>query len=76
MKDKILEMLAELCESDAVKENIDMELFETGLLDSLAFAELLFGIEDEFGIIISPSEVERTDLDTPRKIVNLLESRG
>ena len=53
-----------------------MELFETGLLDSLAFAELLFGIEDEFGIIISPSEVERTDLDTPRKIVSLVEARG
>lgn len=76
MKDKILEMLAEICESDVVKQNLDMELFETGLLDSLAFAELLFGIEDEFGIIISPSEVERTDLDTPRKIINLVEARG
>lgn len=75
MEEKLLELLAELCEDEVVMEDRDIELFESGLLDSLAFAELLFAIEDEFGIIIAPSEVERADIDTPNKIVELVKER-
>lgn len=75
MEEKILDMLAEVCEDDIVKENKDVELFETGLLDSLAFAELLFDIEDKFGVIIAPSEIDRKDIDTPQKIINLIQAR-
>lgn len=69
MEEKVLTMLAELCEDDMVKENVNVELFETGLLDSLTFAELLFEIEDQFGVIIAPSEIDRKDIDTPAKII-------
>lgn len=75
MEEKILDMLAEVCEDDIVKKNKDVELFETGLLDSLAFAELLFDIEDKFGVIIAPSEIDRKDIDTPQKIINLIQAR-
>lgn len=70
MEEKVLDMLTELCEDEIVKENREIELFETGLLDSLIFAELLFEIEDKFGVIIAPSEIERKDIDTPQKIIN------
>lgn len=75
MEEKILEMLAEVCEDDTVKENREIELFETGLLDSLTFAELLFAIEDQFGVIIAPSEIERKDIDTPEKIIALIQEK-
>lgn len=75
MEEKILEMLAIICEDDVVKENREVELFETGLLDSLAFAELLFDIEDKFGVVIAPSEIERADIDTPQKIIDLIQGR-
>lgn len=75
MEEKILEMLAKICEDDIVRENQEIELFETGLLDSLAFAELLYDIEDQFGVIIAPSEIERADIDTPRKIIDLIQGR-
>ena len=39
-----------------VREDLDMDLFEEELMDSLAFAELLAMIEDELGVVISPSE--------------------
>lgn len=48
---------------------------ESGLLDSLAFAELLAELEDQLGVVIAPSEVQRSDMDTPAKIVALAESR-
>jgi D-alanine--poly(phosphoribitol) ligase subunit 2 len=75
MEEKLLELLAELCEDDSVKTALDEDLFEAGLLDSLAFADLLFSIEDNFGVIIAPSEVERSDINTPNKIIALVKER-
>ena len=76
MKEKLLKILAEVCEDDVVKEDMNINLLETDLLDSLGFAELLAMIEDEFGIILSPSEFQRTDLNTPKKIIEIVEARG
>ncbi|OPJ65256.1 D-alanine--poly(phosphoribitol) ligase subunit 2 [Clostridium oryzae] len=76
MKERLLDMLAEICEDDIVKENMNIDLLETDLLDSLGFAELLALIEDEFGIVLSPSEFQREDLNTPAKILEILETRG
>lgn len=75
METKLLELLAELCEDDIVKTNKDVELFETGLIDSLVYAELLFEIEDRFGVVIAPSEVDRMEMNTPRKILRLVEEK-
>lgn len=75
MEEKVLEMLADLCEDEVVKTNKEIDLFKTGLLDSLTFAELLFDIEDQFGIIIAPSEIEREDINTAQKIIDLIRER-
>lgn len=75
MKEEILELLAEICESDEVKDDLEMELFESGLMDSLGFAEFLVELEEQFDIVIAPSEVERQDIDTPEKILELVEAR-
>ncbi|WP_059004682.1 D-alanine--poly(phosphoribitol) ligase subunit DltC [Bittarella massiliensis (ex Durand et al. 2017)] len=75
MEDKVLAMLEELCDDAIVREDLDTELYETGLIDSLAFTELLVQIEDDFGVVISPSELERSEFDTPRKIIAQIQSR-
>ena len=59
-----------------MREDLDLDLFEAGLLDSLGFTELLVDIEDTFGIVISPSEVEREEMATANKILALLAERG
>lgn len=76
MKEKILDMLAEVCEDDIVKEEMDVDLFEAGLLDSLSVAQMLFEIEDRFQIIISPSEITHEDINTVQKIIDLIIARG
>lgn len=75
MEEKLLELLAELCEDDSIKENMDDDLFESGLLDSLAFADLLFALEDNFNVIIAPSEIERSQINTVNKIIALVKER-
>ncbi|MEG1583820.1 MAG: D-alanine--poly(phosphoribitol) ligase subunit 2 [Anaerovorax sp.] len=76
MKDRILDMLAEICEDGIVKEDLDISLFEHDLLDSLSFTELLVTIETEFGVIISPSEVTREEFGTPNQIISMIEARS
>ena len=75
MQEKILDLLAEICETEDVKEDLSQELFESGMMDSLGFAEFLVELEDRFGVVIAPSEVERTDIDTPEKILTLVMER-
>lgn len=75
MNEKVLELLAEICESDEVMEDLGDDLFESGLLDSLGFAEFLVALEEQFDIVISPSEVERDEINTPEKILRLVNSR-
>ena len=74
MEEKILDLLAEICEDDIVKEDLKTELFQSGLLDSLGFAELLAGLEEECSVVIA-SEVTREEMDTPEKILALVKSK-
>lgn len=76
MEEKVLDMLAELCDDEVVREDLDVELYDTGLIDSLGFTELLVDIEDCFGVVISPSELERREMDTPRKLIALIAARS
>lgn len=72
MKERILDILAELCADDIVKENLDIDLREEGLIDSLDYIELLAQIEEEFGLVLSPSELTREEMSTPRKILKTI----
>ena len=68
MKEKVLDLLEEVCDDDVVREDLDMDLFEEELMDSLAFAELLAMIEDEL-------EVVRSQVNTANKIIALVEEK-
>ncbi|MFR4319419.1 MAG: D-alanine--poly(phosphoribitol) ligase subunit DltC [Eubacterium sp.] len=76
MKEKVLDLLEEVCEDDIVREELDLDLFEEDILDSLGFAELLAMIEDELGIVIAPSEVARNQVNTANKIIALVEEKS
>lgn len=75
MKERILDILVELCADDIVKEDLDIDLREEGLIDSLDYIELLAQIEEEFGLVLSPSELTREEMSTPRKILKTITDR-
>ena len=75
MKEKILDIIEKVCEDDSIRD-LTMNLFEEDLLDSLSFVELLVELEDNLGVVISPSEVTREDMDTPEKIIALVEAKA
>ena len=74
MKDKVLGILEDLTGSDEVSKDLDVNLFETGLLDSMATVQLLLELQAQCGIDVPVSEFERSEWDTPNKIIAKVES--
>lgn len=58
--DRILARIAHVLTDRLAREAPDAEtdLFDTGVLDSLGFADLLVGLEDEFRIRIPLEEID------------------
>ena len=75
IKEQILEMLEEICEDEVVREDLYINLKEEGLMDSLAFVEMLVRIEENFGLSIAPTEVTYEEIDTPNKVISYIENR-
>ncbi len=75
LEQRALDMLEEICEDEAVREERDIDLFDAGLFDSLAAIELLVAIEERFGVDIAPTAVERTEMNTVNKIIHQIEVR-
>ena len=75
MEEKILDILAEVCEDDCVKDDMELELFEEGLLDSLGVAQLLTEVEEATGVVIAPTEITKEDIATPEKIIALIKEK-
>ena len=69
IKEQVLEMLEEICEDEVVREDLDINMKEEGLMDSLAFVEMLVKIEEIFGLSIAPTEVTYEEIDTPNKVI-------
>ena len=74
LEEKVLSIIEEICEDDVIYEEQDINLKEEGLMDSLAFVELLVRME-EFGIEVAPTEVTYEEIDTPNKIIHYIETR-
>jgi len=74
--EKVLQLLEAVAETDEVRTNLELPLYESQLLDSIKTVELMVRIEEELGLKISPSEFERENWGTPRKIIADLESRA
>ncbi|WP_085830641.1 D-alanine--poly(phosphoribitol) ligase subunit DltC [Collinsella vaginalis] len=75
LEEQVLTMLEEICDDEAVREERDIDLFEAGLLDSMAAIEVLVAIEERFGVDIAPTAVERDEMNTVNKIIHQIEIR-
>jgi D-alanine--poly(phosphoribitol) ligase subunit 2 len=73
---RILDVLERITGTDQVRRDLDIALFDQGLLDSLGMVELILALSEELGIDISPAEIERDQWATPRRIIAYLEQRS
>lgn len=74
MKDKIINIIEEVSGYENLRENLDVDLLQNEILDSLAFIELISTLNDEFNIEIQPTQVKPETWRNVDKIVELVES--
>ncbi len=68
-EERLIALIEDICGDSIVRDERDMDLFDEGLFDSMAAIELLVAIEEEFGVLIAPTEVEREDMNTVNLII-------
>lgn len=68
----VRKFLLDVFEDERVYED-NIDLFESGLLDSFAFIELFSKLED-YGIELHPTRINIEDLRTPKLIEKLIEN--
>lgn len=73
VKAGVLEVLNNIIGED-LSSQMDENLFDSGVLDSMATVELLLDLENKFGIQAPVSEFNREDWDTANKIIAKVES--
>ena len=71
----VLDELAKITESEEVRQNLDLALFDEAVLDSLGMVELIVALGELFHLDISPAQVDRKMWATPRKIIADIETR-
>lgn len=69
MEDTLFSILEDITGTDEVRDNPDVDLFEEGLMDSLATVQLLVEIEGQLGVQVPVSEFDRAQWNTPNKII-------
>lgn len=73
--DKVLNQLERLTGTDQVRKDPHLDLFGHKLLDSLGAVELTVALAEDFGIELSPSDIDREMWATPQKIIDYVTER-
>ncbi len=74
-KDLALEIMEEICETDEIKEDLDLDLFDAGLIDSLSTINIILLLEEKLGIRLQPTDFEKNDIATVNNFIKFLEKR-
>lgn len=75
LRELALEIFEEACETDEVREDLDLDLFEAGLIDSLATVVILVELEKKTGLKLQPTDIERADVSTVNRFIAFLEKK-
>ena len=72
-KQGVLDILNDLTGED-LSDQMDENIFDNGLMDSMASVQMILNLQEKFDIDVPVSEFNREEWDTPNKIVAKVES--
>ncbi len=72
-KQGVLDILNDLTGED-LSDQMDENIFDNGLMDSMASVQMLLNLQEKFDIDVPVSEFNREEWDTPNKIVAKVDS--
>lgn len=59
-----IEILEDVTGTDGLAEEKDLNLFEEGLLDSMAIISIILQIEEKMGLTLEPTDFKREDVQS------------
>ncbi|WAW15864.1 D-alanine--poly(phosphoribitol) ligase subunit 2 [Peptostreptococcus equinus] len=75
MKENVIEIFEEVMDTDEIRDNLDLDVFENEMLDSMGIIEVLLGIEEKMGLSLQPTDLERKDMATANNLISFLETK-
>ena len=75
MRDLIIDIIIKITNYTNLKENIEIDLIQNEILDSLAFIELITELEETFDIEIQPTQIPSDTWRSVEKIVKMIENK-
>ena len=73
--DQVIDVLARVADTEEVRTNPDLALYDLQILDSMKTVELIVALGQELNVEISPAEFDRDAWATPAKMVADVEKR-
>ncbi len=73
--EQVIDVLARVAETEEVRTNPDLALYDLQILDSMKTVELIVALQQEIGVEISPAEFDRDAWATPAKMVADVQKR-
>jgi acyl carrier protein len=73
LRERLTQLFAEVMHIDAPSS--DSDLFDTGVLDSLSFVELLSLLKNEFGLTTTAADIDPDNFSSIDRIATFIASR-
>ncbi len=73
--EQVLDVLARVADTEEVRANPDLALYDLQILDSMKTVELIVALQAEIGVEISPAEFDRDAWATPAKMIADVQKR-
>ena len=75
INDQVIDVLARVADTEEVRTNPHVALYDMQILDSMKTVELIVALQQELNVDISPAEFDRDAWATPAKLVADVQQR-
>ena len=75
MKEKIIEIIFHITNNKIIYNNENINLFESGILDSMGLIELLTEIEEIFEVTFTSNDISKDNFETVDNIIKFINNK-
>lgn len=75
IKNIALDIMEEICETDEIREDLDLDLVDAGFIDSLSTINIILLIEEKLNITLQPTDIQKENISTVNNLISFLEGK-
>lgn len=69
------DILLDTCETDEIFDDYNLDLIDSGYLDSFALLNIIVKIEEKMGLRLEPSDINKENIHTINSFIEFLKSK-